>query len=216
MPDNFSDGMGSTGDPNATPPGTDWEKEAKQNLQRYNGMNGKFQQLQNQYAALEGQHNAVASALTTANQKLLEQQGVFAELDTKYKGLALERDTFAGKHKDAEAAAATANMQLERLTLISTDAKYRDLLDFWPMVKDLPGSKEDFGKNLDLFAEKLSSRTQSAVQQKLTGATGASSPAAGTGHIDKDAAYAAVDKLISQGITSGPEYEAALNTWMAL
>lgn len=213
MPE-YLDGTGGT-DPTATPPGTDWEKEAQKNLSRYNGMNGKFQELQNRYAALEGQQNAVAQALTNANGKLLEQQKVYGDLDTQFKTATQERDTFMGKHKEAESAAATAAKLLDRLTLITTDDKYRDLTDFWPLIKELPGEKEDFVKNLDLFSQKLAGRTQAAVQNKLTGATGSAHSAPQSGAVDKETAYANIGKLIDKGITSGPEYEAALNEWMA-
>jgi hypothetical protein len=215
--DNNENGTGGASNSSATPPEQTveyWKQQASQATSRYNGMNGKFQQLQGQYAALEETHKGVQTALTTASQEMLQRQSAIADWEGKYNLLNQQHGQLSGKLTEAEKAAATAATHLERLTVIAE--KNRDLLDFWPMLRDLPGDKDAFMKNVDDFGTKLGARMQSAVKQTMSGATLPTGAGKAEGAIDKDAAYKAVDVLIRQGVTSGPEYDAAIGQWEAL
>ena len=212
-------GTGGAGNNPATPPAEQtveyWQQQAQQATSRYNGMNGKFQQLQGQYAALDEQHKGAQMALNTASGDLLKHQTAVQEWERKYNDLTKQHGEVTGKLTEFEKAAATANSSLERLSLVAE--KHRDLLDFWPMLKDQPGGLEDFEKAVAGFGDKLQAKMQSALKETLSGSTppmGAGGPKDGA--MDKDAAHNALDRLIKQGVTSGPEYEAAFSQWMTL
>lgn len=222
MPEILDSGQGGTGDSAggatpATSPAQEMvqlQNQLAEMTKKYNGMNGAYQKLMNEHGALKGQTEGLNTALTNAHQQLGVHQASLKDWEAKYTGLDADNTKLADELSKQTEAAATAQRLYDRLALVSQ--KYSPALAFWNVLKDVPGTLEDFTKSVEEFTGTLTGMQTNGAKSLLAGATGPASAGPKEGAMDKESAYAALNKLIDQGTTSGPEYEQALNQWMTL